>query len=251
MVEDVKYEPRIALVTGATRGIGHEIAEQLAMVGMTVLLGARDRQRGAEVAAALRSNGGDVRSILLDVTEPSTVHNAAEHINEWYGRLDVLVNNAGITSTHGQQPAAVDLDVIRTIFETNVFGVITVTSAMLPLLMLSPAARVVNMSSSVGSLTAQSDAGSPLARIAASVGYPVSKTALNALTVQYAKEWIQTNILVNAVDPGGAATDLTKSLGYEFTRTPAQGAAIAVHLATVGADGPTGGFFNDAGPIPW
>ncbi len=238
----------IALVTGANKGIGREIVAQLAALGMTVLLGARDQQRRDAAAAELRAAGGDVRPVALDVTDPDTVRAAASLIDQQFGRLDVLVNNAGISGSRGQSPTGAELDNVRAVFETNYFGVITVTNAMLPLLLRSSAPRIVNMSSGVGSLAGMSDPDGPLAGMPPSVAYVPSKTALNSLTVQYAKELRKDNVLVNAADPGYCATDLNAHSGY---RTAAQGAAIAVRLATLGPDGPTGGFFNDDGPVPW
>ncbi|MEV4754731.1 SDR family oxidoreductase [Micromonospora sp. NPDC049559] len=247
----------IALVTGANKGIGREIAGQLAALGMTVLLGARDPGLGAVAAEELRATGGDVRPVALDVTDPATVRAAATYVEETFGRLDVLVNNAGITgataATRGtdagrQTPSRADLDVVRRVFETNVFGVITVTNALLPLLLRSAAPRVVNVSSGVGSLGELTDPTSPLAAIPAGIAYPTSKTALNAVTVQYAREFRDAPIRFNAADPGYCATDLNGHTGY---RTAAQGAAVSVRLATLGPDGPTGGFFDDEGPVRW
>jgi NAD(P)-dependent dehydrogenase (short-subunit alcohol dehydrogenase family) len=234
-------ENRIALVTGANKGIGYEIAARLAALGMTVVIGARDTQRREEAAKAL-----DVESVALDVTDAASAQAAAKEIEERFGHLDVLVNNAAITGGTYATPSQVGLDIIRQVFETNVFGVVTVTNAMLPLLSKSPAARIVNMSSTVGSFASMSDPDSPLAALPASATYPVSKTALNALTLQYAKEL--DGILVNAVCPGYCATDLNNHTGV---RTAAQGAAIAVKLATLDADGPTGGFFDDNGTVAW
>jgi NAD(P)-dependent dehydrogenase (short-subunit alcohol dehydrogenase family) len=232
---------KIALVTGANKGIGREIATQFAELGMTVLLAARDRERGEEAAAKLANTH-------LDVTEPATIARAAAEIDKQYGRLDILVNNAGITGGWVQEPGSTDVDVIRKVFDTNVFGVIAVTDAMLPLLRRAPAARIVNMSSSVGSFAGMADPDGPLAHMPASAAYVPSKTALNAVTAQYAKHLAGTGILVNAACPGYCATDLNGHRGF---RTPAQGAAIAVQLATVDGDGPTGGFFDDDGTVAW
>ncbi|MEN3360736.1 MAG: hypothetical protein V7637_4718 [Mycobacteriales bacterium] len=237
----------IALVTGANKGIGREIVDQLARRGMTVLLGARDADRRAAAVEDLRGSG-DVRPVALDVTDQSTVDAAAAWIGAEFGRLDVLVNNAGITGGSGQEPGEADVDVVRGVYEVNVFGVQRVTNAMLPLLARSAAPRIVNMSSSVGSLTAMSDPTGDLAGMPGSVAYVPSKTALNSLTVQYAKSLRKSGVLVNAGCPGYCATDLNNHGGF---RTAAQGAAIAVRLATLGPDGPTGGFFDDAGPVPW
>jgi NAD(P)-dependent dehydrogenase (short-subunit alcohol dehydrogenase family) len=240
--------PTIALVTGANKGIGRQIVAQLAERGMTVLLGARDPQRRAEAVEALRSAGGDVRPLALDVTDPAGVRAAAAQLETEFGRLDVLVNNAGITGARGQSPSTAEVDEVRRVFDTNVFGVLRVTNAMLPLLTRSPAPRIVNVSSSVGSLAQAADLSGPLADLPASAAYVPSKTALNSLTVQYAKELAKAGVLVNAACPGYCATDLNNHGGY---RSAAQGAAIAVRLATLGPDGPTGGFFDDDGPVPW
>ncbi|HVQ89873.1 MAG TPA: SDR family oxidoreductase [Mycobacteriales bacterium] len=237
----------IALVTGANKGIGREIVDQLARRGMTVLLGARDEERRAAAAAELRGSG-DVRPVALDVTDQASVDAAAAWIEAEFGRLDVLVNNAGITGGQGQQPAEADLATVRAAYEVNVFGVQRVTNAMLPLLARSAAPRIVNMSSSVGSLAIGSDLDGPYAVMPGSAAYVPSKTALNSLTVQYAKQLRKDGVLVNAACPGYCATDLNNHAGH---RTPAQGAAIAVRLATLAPDGPTGGFFDDAGPVPW
>jgi NAD(P)-dependent dehydrogenase (short-subunit alcohol dehydrogenase family) len=242
---------KISLVTGANKGIGYEIAARLAGLGMTVLLAARDPDRGREAAATLRAAGGDVRPITLDVTLPAAAAAAATEIERRFGRLDILINNAGISgSLTGQSPGAVDLDTVRAVFDTNVFGVITVIDALLPLLVRSSAPRIVNLSSTVGSLAAHAPGG-PMARLPAATAYALSKTALNALTVQYAKALRKDGILVNAADPGGCDTDLTRPTGLPVHRTATQGAAIAVKLATLGPDGPTGGLFNDAGPVSW
>jgi NAD(P)-dependent dehydrogenase (short-subunit alcohol dehydrogenase family) len=239
----------IALVTGANKGIGRAIAQQLAGLGMTVLLAARDPGRGREAAAALRQAGGDVHQVILDVTDPASIQAAAGEVAAQFGRLDVLVNNAGVAGR--QVPGAVRLDSVRVVFETNVFGVIMVTEALLPLLRKSPAGRIVNVSSGTASLHHMTSPDHYMSRLPATIAYPVTKTALNALTVQYAKALAADRILVNAVAPGACATDFTRNLPYPVTRTAAQGAAIAVRLATIGPDGPTGGFFDDDGPVPW
>ena len=243
----------IALVTGANKGIGRAIAQRLAGLGMTVLLGSRDPDRGQEAAAALREAGGDVHPLILDVTDPAGIRAAAGQVASRFGRLDVLVNNAGIPGTEGgrQAPGAVSVDTVRAVFETNFFGVIMVTEALLPLLRRSPAARIVNVSSGTGSLHHMTDPAHYMSKLPGRAAYPVSKTALNALTVQYAKALAPDRIPVNAVAPGACATDFTKGLPYRLTRTAAEGAEIAVRLATIGPDGPTGGFFDDNGPVPW
>ncbi|KAA2252550.1 SDR family oxidoreductase [Solihabitans fulvus] len=248
MTDNTTGSSRIALVTGANKGIGQQIAVQLAELGMTVLLAARDPRRGDEAAAELRAAGGEAHSIALDVTDAASVRAAAAQVDDRFGRLDVLVNNAGISGGDGQSPSSADVDLVRAVFDTNVFGVITVTNAFLPLLLRSAAPRIVNVSSGVGSLAAMADPNGPLAEMPASAAYVPSKTALNSLTVQYAKELRESGVLVNAADPGYCATDLNDHRGF---RTAAQGAAIAVQLATLEADGPTGGFFNDEGLVAW
>ncbi|WP_043632903.1 SDR family NAD(P)-dependent oxidoreductase [Nonomuraea candida] len=247
---------QVAMITGANKGIGRATAEQLAGLGMTVLIGARDRQRGEKAAAELRAAGADAHAVALDVTDPAVVRGTAKWVEERFGHLDVLVNNAGITGSgqvspqdaHDQLPSGIDLDMVRAVFETNVFGVITVINAMLPLLRRSPAPRVVNVSSHAGSLTLTSDPDGPFAALLPSAAYTPSKTALNALTVQYANELRKDGILVNAVAPGYVDTDSNNHTGH---LTPAQGAAVVVRLATLGADGPTAGFFGADGPLPW
>jgi NAD(P)-dependent dehydrogenase (short-subunit alcohol dehydrogenase family) len=247
---------KIALITGANKGIGRAAAEQLAALGMTVMIGARDPRRGEEAGAALRAAGGDAHAVTLDVTDPATVQEAAKQVEERFGYLDVLINNAGITGSgqvspedaHDQVPSTVDLDMVRAVFETNVFGVIAVTNAMLPLLRRSPAPRIVNVSSHAASLTLTSDPDGPFATLLPSAAYAPSKTALTALTVQYANELRKDGILVNAVAPGYVDTDSNNHTGF---LTVAQGAAVLVRLATLGADGPTAGFFSEEGSVPW
>ncbi len=236
-----------ALVTGANKGIGYQIAAGLGALGWRVAVGARDRQRREDAVAQLRAAGVDAFGVSLDVTDDASVTAAAGLIAEHAGRLDVLVNNAGVLGGTPQDPTAVDPAVVRSAVETNVIGVIRVTNAMLPLLRRSPSPRIVNISSAVGSLTRQTSPGE-LAGVPLSAGYAPSKTMLNAVTIQYARALRETNILVNAGCPGYTATDLN---GFHGVRTPEQGAAIAIRLATLPDDGPTGGFFEDAGVVPW
>ena len=239
-------EQIIALVTGANKGIGYEIAAGLGALGWSVGVGARDEQRREAAVAKLRAAGVDAFGVPLDVTDDASATAAAALLEERAGRLDVLVNNAGVTGGMPQEPTTVDIATVRAAVETNVIGVIRVTNAMLPLLRQSASPRIVNMSSSVGSLTLQTTPGTQTGPIA--VAYSPSKTFLNAVTIQYAKELQDTNILINAGCPGFCATDLN---GFRGVRTPEQGAAIAIRLATLPDDGPTGEFFNDAGTVPW
>jgi NAD(P)-dependent dehydrogenase (short-subunit alcohol dehydrogenase family) len=239
-------EQTVVLVTGGNKGIGFEIGAGLGALGWSVGVGARDEERREAAVQKLRAGGVDAFGVPLDVTDDASVAGAARVIEERAGRLDVLVNNAGITGGWPQQASTVDLEIMRTVVETNVYGVIRVTNAMLPLLRLSASPRIVNMSSSVGSLTRQTSPGGETGPLA--VGYPPSKTFLNAVTVQYAKELHDTNILINAGCPGFTATDLN---GFRGFRTAEQGAAIAIQLATLPDGGPSGGFFEDAGVVPW
>ncbi len=239
-------EQKIALITGANKGIGKEIARQLGAQGMTVLLGARDEGRGAEAAAELRQQGIDARAVRLDVTEEASLAEAARQVEQQFGKLDVLVNNAGI-ALDGGPASAFDLDILRRTYETNVFGVVAVTKAFVPLLRKSDAGRIVNLSSGLGSLTQNSDPDWGFAGVKP-LAYNSSKSALNMFTVILAAELKDTPIKVNAADPGYTATDLNQHQG---PRTVEQGATAAVRLATLPADGPTGGYFDEDGAVPW
>lgn len=246
-------EKPVALVTGANKGIGLQIAKDLAARGFTVLVGSRNSKNGD---AAAKTIGADARSVQLDVTDSGSIAAAAERIRKEFGRLDVLVNNAGISHTgpskplaemvKSSRPSVASLDEARAIFETNVFGVIAVTQAMLPLLREAPAARIVNVSSGTGSLARNSDPANP--RRAAFGAYSWSKTALNAVTVAFAAELEPAGIKVNAACPGFTATDLNN---FEGTRTVEQGAREPVRLALLDANGPTGTYSSDEGAIPW
>lgn len=243
---------QVALITGANKGIGYETARLLSERGMTVLLGARDPELGRDAADKL-----GVEFVRLDVTDEATIREAAATIDARYGKLDVLINNAGIANADADwKPSSTTLDTLRTVFETNVFGVVAVTNAMLPLLRKAPAARIVNVSSEVGSITAAMDPESPLWRLNG-IPYPASKTALNMVTAQYAKELWDTPIKVNAANPGYCATDLNQNSGF---RTATQGAEVSVHLATLPEDGPTGRLWGNlwtggqpeaTGVLPW
>ena len=237
---------RVAVVTGANKGIGLEIARQLGREGITVLIGARDAERGRAAAEKLRSEGLDAHPLRIDVTDDASVSAAAAAVEREFGRLDILVNNAGIAIDDGP-PSRVSLDVLRRTYETNVFGVVRATQALLPLLRRSPAGRIVNLTSGLGSLTQNSDPGWAFASIKF-LAYNSSKTAVNAITVQFAYELRDTPIKVNAADPGYVATDMNRNQGV---RSVEQGAATPVRLALLAPDGPTGGYFNDEGPLPW
>ena len=245
MTQDNIVNKPVALVTGANKGIGYEIAAGLARLGFRVGVGARNTGRRAEAVEKLRAEGLDVFDVPLDVTEDASVAAAAAQLEE-LGGLDVLVNNAAITGGMPQEPTKVSAEQVLSVVDTNVVGVIRVTNAMLPLLRRAASPRIVNVSSTVGSLTlqtAQAEAVGPI-----SGAYSPTKSYLNAITIQYAKELAGTHVLVNAGCPGFVATDLN---GFRGVRSPEQGAAIAVQLATLPDDGPTGGFFDDAGVVPW
>jgi NAD(P)-dependent dehydrogenase (short-subunit alcohol dehydrogenase family) len=239
-------EQRVAVVTGANKGIGLEIARQLAREGITVFIGSRDETRGRAAAEKLRAEGLDARPLRLDVTDDASVAAAFSQLRESPGRLDILVNNAGIAIDDGP-PSVISMDVLRRTYETNVFGVVRVTQALLPLLRRSDAGRIVNLSSGLGSLTQNSDPSWAFAGVKY-LAYNTSKSAVNAITVQFAHELRNTPIKVNAADPGYVATDMNRHQGV---RSVEQGASTPVRLATLPASGPTGGYFNDEGPVPW
>jgi NAD(P)-dependent dehydrogenase (short-subunit alcohol dehydrogenase family) len=238
---------KIALVTGANKGIGFETARQLGEQGCVVLVGARDELRGKNAADSLAGRGIAAVPLRIDVTDATSVADAALQIEHDHGRLDILVNNAGIAGSFVGAPSAATADDMREVYETNVFGVVAVTHAMLPLLRRSTAGRIVNMSSHVGSLTLSSDPGSPFAGLN-QIAYQSSKTALNAITVAYAKELRGTPVKVNAAHPGMVATDIN---GHRGQRTPAEGAVIAVRLALLDDSGPSGECRSEDGVVPW
>jgi NAD(P)-dependent dehydrogenase (short-subunit alcohol dehydrogenase family) len=240
-------EPKVALVTGANKGIGYEIARGLGAAGVTVLVGARDAARGEEAAEKLAAEGYTAVPVVLDVTDPLSVSAAAARVEREYGRLDILVNNAGILIERGQRPSQVPVEALVRTFATNVYAIVALTNALLPLIRRSAAGRIVNLSSGLGSLTLTSDPDGPFAAFPL-LAYNASKSALNSVTVSYANELRDTGIKVNAADPGYCATDLN---GHAGPRTPAQGAISAVRLATLPDDGPTAGFFSEDGTEPW
>src|SRR5579872_2393317 len=249
-------DKRIALVTGANQGVGLQVAKELVANGVTVLVGSRNFERGE---AAAREIGAGAIALQLDATDRVSIADAAERIRKEFGRLDLLVQNAAISNTRKgnlslqeyariTRPSNVSLDEMRAIWETNVFGVLAVYQAMLPLLREAPAARIVNVSSGVGSLTLASDPANPF-RSTFGPGYSASKTALNAMTVAMAIELESSGIKVNAVSPGFTKTALNN---YSGTETVEEGAAEAVRVALLGPDSPTGTFTHaKLGTIPW
>src|SRR3569833_4184874 len=240
----------VALVTGANKGLGKETARQLLGRGMTVVMGSRDLERGVAAAGELCADRAAAVPVQLDVTDSASVEAVADRLGREYGRLDVLVNNAGtVVDRLAADTKAVEM---RQTFEVNVFGVVAVIHALLPLLRVSAAPRIVNVSSTTASLGLTSggtDFGGDADR---RMAYSSSKTALNMLTVQYAQAFAKdpalSHIKINSATPGYTATDLT---GHRGTRSVEEGARIIVDLATLTDAGATGGFFNDHGRVPW
>jgi NAD(P)-dependent dehydrogenase (short-subunit alcohol dehydrogenase family) len=244
-----KANSRVALVTGANKGIGFEVARQLGKAGCTVVIGARNPELGRAAAAKLLDQQIDARFVALDVNQERTVETAAATLASEFECLDILVNNAGIIATGEGDgpPSRAKAGTVERTLRTNFLGALIVVQAMLPLLRKSHAGRIVNISSGLGSLEYNGDPNWEFAAVK-HLGYSASKAALNMLTVQLAFELRDTRIKVNSADPGFTATDLNQHRGYQ---TAEQGASEAVRLALLPADGPTGGFFSSAGRDPW
>ena len=240
-------DKRQALVTGANKGLGLAIARGLASAGLSVWMGARDRSRGEEAAEALRNEGLDVRFVEIDVADDDSVRRAAETVGREIEALHVLVNNAGIVLDLATAPSELSMDDVKATYEVNLFGPIRVTQAFAPLLKAADGARVVNMGSGVGSLTLITDPTSLFSTVNL-LAYTSSKVALNAVTVSFAKEFEPFGIKVNVVEPGHVRTDLNGNSGF---LTPDQGAEIAIQMALIDRNGPTGGFFGSHGRQPW
>lgn len=248
------YNKQVALVSGANKGIGLQIAKDLVAKGFTVLVGSRHLENGK---LAVNDIGEGAHALQLDVTDQHSITAAAEHIEQEYGRLDVLINNAGISHagrSDGNFPESVQsglltvapMEDIRVVFETNVFGVIALTQAMLPLLHQSPAGRIVNIGSSGGSLTWNSNLDNPHRAMFGT--YSSSKSALHAITLAFAFALESTPIKVNIACPGFTSTALNNFAG---TRSVEEGAREAVRLAMIGPDGPTGTFSDENGTVAW
>ena len=238
---------KVALVTGATRGIGFETARQLANAGIHVLLGGRDRDKAVAAALKLQAEGLQVEAIAIDVANDASIAQAAQDVTRRHGRLDILVNNAGVLRDDAQRkPSEQSWSTWRETFDTNVFGVVATTQAFLPLLRQAPAARIVNVSSLLGSVAANNDPASPIYDIKLPA-YNVSKSAVNAWTVQLAHELKDTAIKVNAVHPGSVKTDMNAAGDLDV----ADGARTSVRMALLDADGPTGGFVFFEETLPW
>jgi NAD(P)-dependent dehydrogenase (short-subunit alcohol dehydrogenase family) len=237
-------EKKIVLITGANKGIGFATAAVLARSGHTVLLGARDSERGAAAARQLAADGLDARFVRLDATDAATIAAAAALIDADYGRLDILVNNAGVSRDRPHPPTELPVALLRETYETNVFGVVAVTNAMIPLLRKSSAGYIGNVSSSLGTVASLSDPESPLWQYANLLGYNSSKAAVNAITLIYAHTLRGDDITVNAVSPGYVATDLNHHSGH-LTAEEA-GAHIARQLTQPDTEG-TGVFLSENG----
>jgi NAD(P)-dependent dehydrogenase (short-subunit alcohol dehydrogenase family) len=239
---------KIALVTGATRGIGLETVRQLAQQDVHVILAARDGKKGAQAALNLKGEGLDVEALPLDVTSTASIAAAVHEVERKHGHLDILINNAGVMTDDGKKkPSEQSLDTWRKTFDTNVFGLIAVTQAFLPLLKNSAAGRIVNVSSLLGSVTLHADPSSPIYDFKVPA-YNVSKSAVNAWTVQLAYELRDTQIKVNAIHPGHVKTDMG---GEQAPMEIADGAKTSVELALIGANGPNGSFSHLGQTLPW
>lgn len=236
----------IALITGANRGLGLETARQLARDhGFCVLLGARDEAKGSEAQELLQAEGLDAHWVQLDVTDEDTLARAARFVASEYGLLDVLVNNAGIMLEHSFQVGGVPSSDWKRTFDVNFFGAVDTTNAFLPLLDKSDAPRIVNLSAILGSLT---EISKPQMKTWIRASYSASKAALNAYTVSLAQEHANSKWKINAAHPGWAKTELG---GPQAPMTAAQGVKTVVQLATLGEEGPNGGFFHVGKPMPW
>ena len=238
---------RIALITGANKGIGLEVARQLGKAGHHILLGARDEARGRAAEKTLRDEGIAVRYVTVDLGDSASLLAVAADIEANEGRIDILVNNAGVAIQGDGLPGSTDLDIVRRTFETNFFGAVAVTQALLPLVKKSSAGRIVNVSSGLGSIALNADPNWDYAAVKL-IGYNGSKAALNMFTVLLAAELKDTGIKVNAVNPGYTATDLNGNSGHQSIE---EGAAETVRMAQIPDDGPTGGFTSTEGVEPW
>lgn len=237
----------IVLITGANKGIGFEIAKQLAGKKFMVLVGSRSRKSGEKAVGQLAETSPDVRSILIDLNNEQSINEAANYIDAEFGRLDILINNAGITDPEDAPPGTVSINVVRRIFETNFFGTLAITQAMLPLLRKSDRPQIINQSSGLGSIGLHGQSEWEFAQFKL-FGYCSSKTAINMMTVQLAATLAEENIIVNSIDPGFTATDLNNHRGKQ---TVAEGAAVAVSLASDTKRIRNGEFFSASESLPW
>lgn len=236
----------VALITGANKGLGFEICRQLAAKGYTIILTARDREKGLQAVKDLQQQGFDAHFVIVDMEDPSTFEPARNSIEQQFGQLDVLVNNAGFAIDWEYKADTVPLELVRKTFEANFFGLIDLTQRLLPLIKKSSAGRIVNQSSGLGSLTLHTTPNSGLENIKP-FAYNSSKTALNAFTVHLADALKDTPIKVNSAHPGSVKTDANPTGELDIS----EGAKTAVDLATLPPDGPTGGFFHLGDRLPW
>ncbi len=241
------YNKRVALVTGANRGIGYAISRRLGEENITVIMGARDPKKGMEACSRLQGEGLDVHFELLDVTDEKSIKTAIESIRTHFGRLDILVNNAGIMIDGEEDALNVNQETIQKTMQTNVMGPLMLCQCCIPLMQAGGYGRIVNMASKLGSLTEMADPRSAHAGIR-TPAYRLSKAALNCITTLLAKEVCDDNILVNSACPGWVRTDIG---GDQAPLTPEQGADTPVWLATLPDGGPTGGFYRERTLIPW
>lgn len=237
---------QVALITGANKGIGFEIARQLGKQGITVLVGARDSHRGRKAVETLQGEGIRAQGLILDVTNQRTIDAAVAEVDRKFGKLDILVNNAGIL-VETAPPSECQIENLRKTFETNLFGLFAVTKAFLPLIRKAAAGRIVNVSSALGSLTSVADPQQTRLKNRY-LAYGASKAAVNSLTIAFARELRNTSIKVNAAAPGLTPTAMSNFAGHQ---TVEQGAVAAVRLATLPPDGPTGSFVDGNGTVPW
>lgn len=238
---------QLTLITGATRGMGYELAKQLGMAGQHVLIGGRNDEKGRAIVDSLRSMDIESNFIELDVTKSATITNAVKYINDNFGRLDILINNAGIALDNYEKPSKIGIDIIRKDFDVNYFGAIDVTQQFLPLLGKSKSAKIINISSAVGSLTLASDPTTSIYQHSA-VGYQSSKAALNMFTVDLANELTHTHISVNAVNPGWVATTFAGGGGDKSVQ---EGIQRTLELALSAENNITGTFSDTNGIVPW
>jgi NAD(P)-dependent dehydrogenase (short-subunit alcohol dehydrogenase family) len=242
-------EKKVAFITGGNRGIGLETARQLGKQGVKVVIGSRDLEKGKAVAEKLRADGADVDVIRFDITKPADYQEAHNYFEMNFGKLDILINNAGISkeSFFANNTSTVSKAILRETFDTNFFGTVELTQVLLPLIRKAPEGRIVNLSSILGSLTLHADPKSPIYGSKA-LAYDASKSALNAFTVHLAAELKDTKIKVNSAHPGWVKTEMgTDAAPMEIP----DGAKTSVQLALLPATGPTGGYFHMGEPLPW
>ena len=240
---------KIALITGANKGIGKETALQLGKQGYTVLVGARDAAKGKQAADELKAAGVDAHAVEIDVTDAASIQKAVGWVTERFSHLDALINNAGVAPDFGRKASEAPGDIWRQTFDTNVFGLVAATQAFLPLVRKSPAGRIVHLTSILGSITLASDPKSPIGSVTGQgAAYGASKSAVNMFTAHLARELTGTNIKVNAAHPGWVKTELG---GEGAMMEVPDGAKTSVALATLGADGPTGQYIHLGQQLPW